>query len=290
LLLPQQSPCQSWQHAWRDRRDLRIRATLCDRHHSERSGNVLYVTGDTHARIDIGKLEPNAFEEGYTLAKDDYLVVAGDFGALWSGGEEDEELLDWWEARPWTTLFVDGNHENFDLLGALPVREWHGGQVGVARPSVLHLRRGQLFDLCGLRVFAMGGAVSDDRFWRREGHNWWPAELPSDEERAAAWEAIERAGWQVDCVISHEGPTRAVVELYQDYELELTGWMESQKPEYREDYGATHDWADWLDDVAGRLDFDHWYFGHRHHDKALGRIGGSAGDFCCLYQQVVRVA
>lgn len=38
----------------------------------------------------------------------------------------------WWRSwlndRPFTTLFVDGNHENFDLLNAYPVENWHGGK------------------------------------------------------------------------------------------------------------------------------------------------------------------
>lgn len=249
----------------------------------------VFATGDTHRREDIAKLSPESFDQGQNLTKDDYLIVAGDYGALWSGDADDDELLDWWEDRPWTTLFVDGNHENFELLEALPRRSWHGGLVGEARPSVLHLRRGQLFDLDGLRVWTMGGAVSEDRFWRKEGRNWWPQELPSQDEREAALAALDQAGWRVDCVLTHEGPTRAILALYETDENEMNAWLSSLEPEFFDDYAPTHEWTGWLDEVAGRLSFAHWYFGHRHKDAALGRIGASAGDFRCLYNDVVRL-
>ena len=39
-----------------------------------------------------------------------------------------------------------------------PVAEWHGGKVHRIRPHVLHLMRGQIFELEGCRFFTMGGA------------------------------------------------------------------------------------------------------------------------------------
>ena len=38
-------------------------------------------------------------------------------------------LMDWLDCKFFTTLFVDGNHENFDRLYEYPVEEWHGGKV-----------------------------------------------------------------------------------------------------------------------------------------------------------------
>lgn len=43
-----------------------------------------------------------------------------------------------------------------------PVAEWHGGKVHRIRPHVLHLMRGQIFELEGCRFFTMGGAKSHD--------------------------------------------------------------------------------------------------------------------------------
>ena len=71
-------------------------------------------------------------------------------------------VLDWLEEKSYTTLFVDGNHENFDRLNAYPMEEWHGGKVHKIRPSVLHLMRGQIFNICDKKVFTFGGASSHD--------------------------------------------------------------------------------------------------------------------------------
>ena len=62
---------------------------------------------------------------------------------MWDGTEEEQKLLDWYNDKPWTTLFCDGNHDNFDLLSKHPVEEWNGGKVHRIRPKVLHLMRGQ---------------------------------------------------------------------------------------------------------------------------------------------------
>ena len=51
---------------------------------------------------------------------------------MWDGTEEEQKLLDWYNDKPWTTLFCDGNHENFDLLSKYPVEEWNGGKVQYA--------------------------------------------------------------------------------------------------------------------------------------------------------------
>ena len=36
---------------------------------------------------------------------------------------------------------------NFDRLYAYPVEMWHGGKAHKIRPSVIHLMRGQIFEL-----------------------------------------------------------------------------------------------------------------------------------------------
>ena len=54
-------------------------------------------------------------------------------------------------------LLMVSNHENFDLLAQYPITEWHGGHVQFIRPHVLHLMRGQIFDINGFTFFCMGG-------------------------------------------------------------------------------------------------------------------------------------
>ena len=147
---------------------------------------------------------------------------------------------------------MDGNHENHELLASLPVEEWHGGLVHRVSESILHLMRGQVFDLDGLSVFAMGGAESVDRQWRVPYRSWWPEEIPSADERALAETNLAARGWRVDYVVTHEAPYRVLDLMYGD------------------DQAASDEFPRWLDGIASRLTFDVWYFGHHHIDENHG--------------------
>ena len=93
------------------------------------------------------------------MSKDDVVIILGDFGLVWdySGENKTEKYwLDWLENKPFTTLFIDGNHDNFDRLDNCPIEQWHGGNVHFIRPSVIHLMRGQIFDIEDKSFFAFG--------------------------------------------------------------------------------------------------------------------------------------
>ena len=124
---------------------------------------MIYVTGDCHA--DFTRFNTKIFPEQYEMTKDDYVIICGDFGGVWNRFEEnkhEKHWMDWLEDRPFTTLFCEGNHENFDRLYSYPVEKWNGGNVHKIRPSVIHLMRGQVFQLCGKKFFVFGGAKSHD--------------------------------------------------------------------------------------------------------------------------------
>ena len=119
---------------------------------------MIYITGDTHGGFQ--RFGNKYFPPQKHMSREDYVIITGDFGGLWDGGPKDWYWLDWLSGKPFTTLFVDGNHENFDLLNALPEKEWHGGRVHEVRENILHLMRGQVFTFGGLTWFTMGGASS----------------------------------------------------------------------------------------------------------------------------------
>lgn len=73
------------------------------------------------------------------MAREDYVIICGDFGGVWLSDTEEERKMDWLEGRSFTTLFIDGNHENFDQLNAFPVEEWRGEKVHKVRPHIFHL-------------------------------------------------------------------------------------------------------------------------------------------------------
>lgn len=76
---------------------------------------MVYLTGDTHGDI-------QRFKQGKLrwLGKKDTVVVLGDFGFVWDGSAAERKRLDWLRKRPYTILFLDGSHENYDLLAQYP--------------------------------------------------------------------------------------------------------------------------------------------------------------------------
>lgn len=252
---------------------------------------MIYITGDYHGGIESAKLHPRLFPQGQALTRDDCVLVCGDFGMPWTGGTDETAQLDWLEAQPWTTLFVDGNHECFPYLDDLPVQEWRGGRVQRLDcwPHLVHLMRGQVFELEGpggrpARVFTMGGATSVDRAWRIPGASWFPEELPRPDEYAQARANLERCGWQVDYVVSHTCATSLLSRaLYPD-----AGWQYPDADALTEFFEALeHGGADGggtdETDPLPALAYTRWYFGHFHRDRDID------GRHTVLYRRVLEL-
>ena len=79
---------------------------------------MIYVTGDIHGSHDISKLGSENESLFAAMTKSDYVIICGDFGLIWDNGYEDRKWRDWLDRQNYTTLFVDGNHENFDILNS----------------------------------------------------------------------------------------------------------------------------------------------------------------------------
>lgn len=81
------------------------------------------------------------------------------FQQIFFRNKRNDNLL---EEKPFTTVFVDGNHENHQRLDSYPAETWQGGNVHFIRPSVIHLMRGQVFHIADKSFFVFGGASSHD--------------------------------------------------------------------------------------------------------------------------------
>ena len=145
----------------------------------------VYICGDTHGDYDYQKLATHHFPEQKQMDyknPSDFVIVCGDFGAVWDLGAGDRYIQNWYNSKPWITLFIEGNHDNHDALDAMPVTMWHGGKIHKISDRIIHLMRGQVYEIEGKTYFTMGGADSIDKYWRKEGESWWAREMPSDEE------------------------------------------------------------------------------------------------------------
>lgn len=256
---------------------------------------MIYVTGDVHGGFDMDKLReldgcaglPAVVPEGAagspagdgrdaprltevpTPGAGDYLIVCGDFGFPWDFSDEECADIGWLESRPYTVLFVDGNHECFGHWAERPMESWHGGLVQrLADGSpIRRLARGEVFLLDGARIFTMGGATSVDRAWRTPYFDWWPQELPDEENFEQARAKLDEQGWDVDYVITHTCANSMLPHaLYPD-----RGWHAPGQDRL----------TTFFEELEARLSYRHWYFGHFHRDRAID------ARHTVLYQAVV---
>ncbi len=245
---------------------------------------MIYITGDTHA--DFSRFEENKFPIQTEMTKDDYVIICGDFGGVWTFEQEsarEKEILDWLNSKNYTTLFIDGNHENFTRLYNYPIEEWHGGKVHKIRDTVIHLMRGEVFDIDNKKIFAFGGAKSHDiqdgilnldeeekiynfrkrgAYFRIRDYSWWDLELPTEEEMKNGIKNLEKVNYKVDYIISHCCPTSV--------QAILSGCN------FKKDYLTNY-----LQEVSKKCEFKKWYFGHYHDYRQIN------SQFVLLYEDIV---
>ena len=251
---------------------------------------MIYITGDIHG--DPTRFSTDNFPEQKEMTKDDVVIILGDFGIVWDRYYEtknEKHWLKWLEDKPFTTVFIDGNHDNFERLVQYPVKEWNGGKVHEIRPSVFHLMRGEVFTIEDKKFFAFGGASSHDiadgildgdaidlnkqikqmreqgkYMWRISHESWWKEELPSEEEMQNGIDNLEKHNWKVDYILSHS-PSASVITLLGHglYEQDILTY--------------------YLEDIRARLNFRKHFAGHMHVNRNVNEKD------ILLYEQIIRI-
>ena len=244
---------------------------------------MIYITGDTHS--DFSRFTEENFPIQSEMTKDDYVIICGDFGGVWTSEEEssrEKDALDWLDNKSFTTLFVDGNHENYTRLYNYPMEEWNGGKVHKIRDSVLHLMRGEIFDIDNKKIFAFGGAKSHDiqdgilnldeeekiynyrkrgAYFRIRDFSWWDLELPTNQEMENGIENLEKINYKVDYIISHCCPTSIQALINPIYKRDIL--------------------TDYLQQISEKCTFKKWYFGHYHDYRQVN------AQFTLLYEDIL---
>lgn len=250
---------------------------------------MIFVTGDCHGTF--SKFDARYFPDQKKMTRDDYVIICGDFG-IWDGSPDENWWLDWLDAKSFTTLFVDGNHENFDRLYSdeFPIVDFHGGKAHKIRENIFHLMRGYVFDLQGKTFFAFGGASSHDisdgvldrndfktdeqfkkkvreyvlssKIFRINHTSWWKEELPSREEMSRGLNNLAANGDKVDFVISHCCPADVACHMgFYDNDI-ITQYFNT---------------------VASDTQFERWFFGHYHTDRDI------LDKYTVLYSDIKRI-
>lgn len=234
----------------------------------------IFITGDTHGINDAGKLVTCSVKNNLTY--DDYIIVCGDCGVLWNK-KLTKEFVDFYKSLHTNILFVDGNHENYDMLNALPVTEWNGGKVHKVSEHIIHLMRGQIFILDGKKFLCLGGADSHDKLSRIEHLSWWKQERITSTDIAEAKRNLSRYENAVDYVITHTPP----YDFQNKIITELTQCGEDI-PFYLRDKLAHTSSADRLEEISSLVKYTAWFSGHLHMDTKIG-------NYYSLYNRIVKI-
>ena len=241
--------------------------------------NKVFITGDFHG--EARRMNDKRFRDIHQGTERIPLICLGDFGFLWyhklnsqmklySGGinisyrkkveDLERKLINLYNTN-FDIFFVDGNHENFDIIDKLETVHKFGADMGVYRfgpndsMSVHHLRRGRVYDIYGKKCFVFGGAVSVDKDMRTPGISWWDRELPSFSEYNKAEDNLANVDFKVDYVFTHTCPTWCSNQMYGVYNS-------SYYPDPV---------ANFLDQLWDKMSFKYWGCGHMHVNRTLNK-------------------
>lgn len=217
---------------------------------------MIYITGDTHGNIDFNKLKIY-FKNRY-VTKKDYLFILGDVAIVWN---EIENYIWDYIRLGLTILFIDGNHENFELLNKFPVVEFKGAKCHRIAKDIYHVLRGEIVKINDLSFFCMGGATSIDKYMRQDRISWWEEENITYQDIQNGLDNLEKVNNKVDYVLTHCAPSSIVKKMF--------GYQTDPN-------------TDILEKFKGLIDFKYWYFGHYHENKKRDK-------FRCFYQDILEI-
>ena len=160
--------------------------------------NLIAFVGDLHGKLTAFEhTAAQALNRGCTT-----IIQVGDFW-IYDGPKELPKLQrtlrricpDGIKLSDIDYRFIDGNHENFDVLDPDAV-----GPVQMS-DNVTYMPRGSRAHLAGADILFFGGASSTDREHRTEGKDWWPAENITT---AQAERITDAPVEPVDVLVTHE--------------------------------------------------------------------------------------
>lgn len=211
----------------------------------------IFVTGDLHGELGI----LCDFIERFDLGEEDTIICLGDVGLFWRKDKKDADaFIKMYEENFKTQIaFIDGNHDNFDILKTLE-------NGCIVSDHITYLQRGVTFELNGKTFLAIGGADSVDRMFRTKHLSWWEDEQITEEDIKGAISGVKnRFNGHVDYVLSHACP-REIFEYNRVHLITLPDLDQTN---------IDHTSEDRLQELKENISFDHWLFGHYHTDAVM---------------------
>lgn len=225
----------------------------------------IYLTGDTHANV-----RRLLIIDDSEMTKDDIVIVLGDFGVIWEKDSQiTDTVLELLSEKNFTLAFLDGNHENFPEIARLEKETyWNGGKIGLLPYGIIHLLRGEIYNINGRIIGVCGGANSIDLWHRTEGISWWREEEITDNDIDNFMVAANKYNNKIDIMLSHDAPA-SMIPIIKLYSGVNDGDISNSQIQ--------------LEKINQEINIDKWYFGHWHIDKVID------DKFECLYKKIKEV-
>lgn len=206
---------------------------------------MIYFTGDTH-----GELAKFKTASAKKLKKGDTLIICGDFGFVWNESKEELNNIKWLSKRKYQILFVEGAHENFELLDKFPKVDFCGGKARKISENIYQLMRGEIFEIEGKRIFTFGGGDDEnlDVLDFKECETF--SRLPDEHECEHARENLKKFEHAVDFIVTY------------DAGFKIRGFLEMES-------NCFNNLHAFLNEVSTSCKFNKWFFGCFHLDKRI---------------------
>jgi len=204
---------------------------------------MIHITGDLHIPYDIAHITQGR------CPPTNYLIVLGDFGLIWKGQPDPEEIYwtEWFNKKEYTTLFLPGNHENYERLNTFPDVPLFDSTVKQISDKIYMLKTAHLYTIENKTIFTFGGATSTDKEYRTNMVDWWEDEVPTQKEYYKGYSLLHST--PVDYILTHTLPSTLVPDIFPERKADPVSLM--------------------LQDYFKIATFKHWYCGHFHMDIAV---------------------
>lgn len=203
---------------------------------------MTYVTGDTHG--DKTCFLTPAMKK---LKKNDTLIICGDFGFVWDKTKAEQKDLKWLCKRRYKIAFVEGVHENFELLSEYPIVDIWNGKARHIGGNVYMLMKGEIYSIDGQSYMCFGGGVVDDYSDVQDDMKGVGAD---EEDVANARKNLDKCGWRVDYIITHDitSKLKSFILIQHEHSYLLDTF---------------------LDELYTKCRYKKWFFGCYHIDKII---------------------
>lgn len=239
---------------------------------------MIVCTGDVHGKV----IERFSFKRNpglRQLQSGDIVFQLGDFGQPFGPTtyKEAEYVFKFLDEKPWITIIIGGNHDDYDYWQSCPQVELFGGK---ARQATFHGKNFSVFfvdeitilNINNYNILCIPCAESHDvnillnpneigfkrkqailrkqhQWFRVVGRSWWPQEKMDVQKNAEFME--HHMNGHFDFILTHDAPAL------------INSWF--KRPENPARIVSTAGQL-FLEELRKNLDFDAWIHSHFHFD------------------------